>query len=124
MVLVFIGFLAQQSENSPYPKLQEVRLARDVLAVMGTDGVLGSGNRTRIEEELNRTLPINLQAHLRVSTYYREGSFNLMDIDEYGADIPGNTSIYEVGYLFPSFYEERATNYSVARMAVWERKQQ
>ncbi len=121
MALATIGYFSYQAEKSPYSKIQLERTGDDVLAVMDMGGVLGSGNRTLIERELNRTLPANMDGRLVISTYYREGQgFNLISIDEYGSAQPQGASVYEVGRDFLGI-GVRVSNYSAARLRIWEK---
>ncbi len=122
LALVTVSYFSYQAEKSPYIKLQLERTAYDVLMVLDARGLLQSANASLIGEGLNESLPSNADAHLTISTYYKDtGGFNLMEISDYGSEIPSGRDVYEVEYSFVGMGESRASNYSVARMSIWER---
>lgn len=120
--LITVSFLSVQAEDNPYSRLQVVRSAKDMLAVMGHQGVLASGNQTLIDSTLNSTLPISVGAHIQVSTYiYDTGSFNLVNISDYGLAAPNNSSTYGARWDFVGMDSGVVTNYSIARMTIWQK---
>ncbi|MCX8175139.1 MAG: hypothetical protein N3E51_02950 [Candidatus Micrarchaeota archaeon] len=117
-----VVFLSAQAEESPYVRLQMVRVGKDSLAILDRSGALSGGDAALIGRMLNETLPESLGANVKVYTYYKEADgFRLVSIREYGLEVPANTAIYGARRDFVSMKNGRITNYSVARMSIWQR---
>lgn len=122
LTLVTVSFLSIQAEDNPYARLQVVRAGKDALNVLERQGVLGSGNATLIDDTLNYTLPSGIGAHVQVSTYiYDTGAFNLVNVSDYGLSAPNNSSVYGARLDFVGIENGVVTNYSIARMTIWQR---
>lgn len=120
--LVTVSFLSVQAEDNPYARLQVVRAGKDALAVLAMQGVLGSGNATLVDDALNYTLPQGIGAHVQVSTYiFDTGAFNLVNVSDYGLSAPNNSSVYGARTDFVGMENGVVTNYSIARMSIWQK---
>ena len=122
LTLITVSFLSIQAEDNPDARLQVVRAGKDALAVLEKQGVLGSGNATLVDDTLNYTLPSGVGAHVQGSTYiYDTGAFNLVNVSEYGLTAPNNSSVYGARLDFVGIENGVVTNYSIARMTIWQR---
>lgn len=122
IMLAVTVFLSAQAANSAYGKLQTVRMGKDTLIVMDKQGILSSGNGTRIEAALNSTLPRGIGAHVSVLTYYyANGTFNLLNVSEFGDAVPDRADRYGVARDFVGVGSGQVLNYSTARMQIWQK---
>ncbi len=122
LTLATVVFLSAQADDDPISRVQVVRLAKDALAVMDEQGTLGSFNSAEIGAALNSTLPGSIGAHVQVSTYYYDtGSFSLLAVQEFGEALPQNTTTWGVRRDFVSIRNRQITNYSIARMTIWQK---
>ena len=122
LTLVTITFLSVQAEDNPYVKVHTSRVGKDALAVLERQEMLESANKTLIDNALNYTLPMGVGAHIQVYTYYFEGgSFNLLNISDYGLAVPNNSSTFGARQDYVQIRHGIVTNYSIARMTIWQR---
>ena len=122
LVLATTVLLSVQATGDPYEKLQVVRAGKDALVVLDRQGLLSSGNATMVEAALNATLPKGIGAHISISTYqYANGTFGILDMDEYGESVPEGKSIYGASRNFVGIGNGQAANYSSARMWIWQK---
>jgi hypothetical protein len=125
IILATTVFLSIQAAEDPYGKLQVARTGKDMLAVMDSQGALSSGNNTTIQSAMDSMLPGGLGAHLQVSSYYYSSgsnSFNYInETAEYGENIPENRTTHGARWDFVSLKNGQITNYSIARMWIWQR---
>ncbi len=122
LVLITIIFLSAQADESPYVNLHMLRIGKDTLSVMDKQGILTSGNVSLMNSSLNSTLQRSIGAHVEISTYYYdEGGFNFMSITQFGSNIPANASIYVTSRDFVAMSNGRISNYSIARMTLWQK---
>ena len=122
LTLVTVSFLSVQAEDNPYVRVQVARAGKDALYLLERQGVLATGDRGAIDNELNRTLPSGVGAHLQVSTYYYDsGEFNMVNISDYGLTAPNNSSTFGARLDFVSVRNGIVTNYSIARMTIWQK---
>lgn len=122
MVLATTVLLSVQATGDPYEKLQVARAGKDALVVLDRQGILSSGNATVVETALNATLPKGVGAHISVSTYYyANGTFNLLNIGEYGEEVPEGKSIYGASRNFVGMQNGQVADYSSARMWIWQK---
>lgn len=122
LTLATVVFLSSQADDDPIARVQVIRLAKDALAVMDNQGTLSSFDSAEIGAALNSTLPSSIGAHLEVSTYYYDiGSFNLIAVQEFGEAVPQNTTTWGARRDFISLSNRYLTNYSIARMTVWQK---
>jgi hypothetical protein len=122
LTLAVVVFLSAQADEDPIGRVQIVRLGKDALAVMDDTGVLGTFDPLAIGLAFNSSLPKSLGAHLQVSTYYYDnGAFNLIAVQDFGGTVPGDTTTYGMRRDFVSMRNRQITNYSVARMTLWQK---
>lgn len=122
LLLFTSAFLSAQASSDAYGKLQVVHAGKDALAIADKQGALSSGNATIIEGALLRLLPPNIGMHVGVSTYYYyNGTFGLLNTSEYGEEIPGNITVYGASREFVAMRNGQVSNYSVARMSIWQK---
>jgi hypothetical protein len=122
MVLATTVLLSAQATGDPYEKLQVIRTGKDALVMLDRQGLLSSGNATIVETALNGTLPRGVGAHISVSTYYHaNGTFNLLNMEEYGESIPEGKNVYGASRNFVGMRNGQVANYSTARMWIWQK---
>ena len=122
LVLATTVILSVQATGDPYEKLQVVRTGKDALVMLDRQGILSSGNATIVEAALNATLPKGVGAHISVSTYYYDnGTFGILDVDEYGEGVPEGKSLYGASRNFVGMRNNQVANYSSARMWIWQK---
>lgn len=120
--LAAITFLSYQAESDPYGRLQVARAGKDAMAVLDYRGVLAGGNTSRIESDLNSTLPSSVGMQVELSTYYYDnGSFFLLGSSLVGPDPPGNITTYGARRDFVTTKNGVIANYTVARMKIWQK---
>jgi len=122
MVLATTTLLSVQATGDPYEKLQVIRAGKDALVVLDRENLLSSGNATAVETAINATLPKGMGAHISVSTYhYSNGTFNLINMDDYGESVPEEKNIYGASRNFVVMGNGQVANYSSARMWIWQK---
>ncbi|MFA6214213.1 MAG: hypothetical protein WC717_02955 [Candidatus Micrarchaeia archaeon] len=122
LVIVTMAFLSVQAEDDPYSKVQMARIGSDALFLMDRQGALSSGNASLIEASLSSALPQGLEASLVFETYrHSNGTFGLASIEGFGAEAPGNMSMYGVRRDFVAMRNGTAENFTVVRMAIWQK---
>ena len=122
MILATTVILSVQATGDPYEKLQVVRTGKDALVMLDRQNILSTGNATQVETVLNATLPKGVGAHISVSTYYyTNGTFNLLNMDEYGDGIPEGKSVYGASRNFVGMRSGQVANYLSARMLIWQK---
>jgi len=121
LVLATTVLLSAQAAGDPYEKLQVARIGKDAMVMLDRQGMLSSENATMVGAALNATLPKGIGAHMSISTYaYANGTFNLVNIDEYGEEIPGGKNTYGASRNFVGMKNGQVANYSSARMWIWQ----
>ena len=122
LMLVAAAFLSVQAEEGPYAKLQLSRMGKDAAALFDHQGLLSQANATAIYQAMNSTLPQSVGMHIQISTYYYDtGAFNLINIAEIGDAVPANSTVYGARRDFVSLRNGFATNYSIARVSLWQK---
>jgi hypothetical protein len=122
MILATTMLLSIQATGDPYEKLQVARTGKDVLVMLDRQNILSSGNGTLVEAALNATLPRSVGAHISVSTYYySNGTFNILNVNEYGEGVPDEKSTYGASRIFVGMKNGQIANYSSARMWIWQK---
>jgi len=120
--LIAMAYLSAQAEADPFVKVQTVRTAKDALYVLERQGTLETANRTLIESALSSALPGNIGARLEIETYYYDsGAFYLSNISEYGDALPSDQALYGARQDFVAMKNGQITNYSIARMTIWQK---
>jgi hypothetical protein len=119
-ILLTINYMSEQAMESPFARLQAVRLGHDLASVLDKSGALASNDQAVIEFNMNRSIPGNLEAHISTETYYKEnGTFNLLTVSDYGAPIPRNSTLYITSYEYVGISNSKLNNYSIAKVVVW-----
>jgi len=122
MVLATTVLLSVQATGDPYEKLQVVRTGKDALVMLDRQNILSSGNATMVETALNATLPKGIGAHISVSTYYYvNGTFNLLNMNEYGEGVPEGKNTYGASRNFVGMKNGQVAEYLSARMWIWQK---
>ena len=122
MVLATTVLLSVQATGDPYEKLQVARAGKDALVILDRQNALSSGNSTTVETALNAMLPSGVGAHISVSTYYyANGTFNLLNMEEYGEGVPEGKSTYGASRNFVGMRDGQVANYLSARMWIWQK---
>jgi len=122
IIVAAAGFFSSQADLDPYGRLQLARIGHDALVVMDSQGVLEDGNATAINQTLNFTLPQGVGGQLQIDTYYfADGSFNLINSTQFGEGAPEGVYVIVMRHDFASVKNRQMTNYSIARLRIWQK---